>query len=682
MPSLTLKAKSFHLALIIALFFSCSIVQAQLTQVEQLRKELREPVRDSTRLRLLMQLSKAYSAVDPIKKFEIAVQGKELAEKLGNDTVVADAYLDMGISYGIRSKPDSAIYYFNKGYLQAKKHNYLNGMARSLSNIGFAHDRLDDKQTAIKCYLEALPIFKKLNFYKGINQTYINIGSIYNDMRQHKVAEGYFMRALKSYEKHNDEPGIANAQYTLGNVNMFLKQYDKAQYYMTKSLASREKAGDLNGIAKGRMAMGRLFIEMDRFEEAIPQLKIAFENTEALQDTYLGSAVLSSLCKAYLGVNNTDEANRIGLKALEYARSTQSLISIADALEVLIEVEKKKKNIQKAFDYQDELIAVTDSIQIEKVVKDVTLTEFNRIRLENDGLQRNYEKKSEQNTYYFAFLIISSVAIVLLAVLLILSYRRNKEKKHINEILRQQKEEIVDANNELEKLNKVKNKFFSIVSHDLRAPLANLKMLLGLYRDGDIDESELRDLISRLEETIYSTSNFLDNLLEWSKSQLDGIVIRPKQIVLKDLTSENIRLMTPQITSKQLSVNDSVDAAVTIFADSNMINVVIRNILTNCIKFCRPGDVITMEASTEGDRTTFVIRDNGPGIAEKDLKTLFSLEHTMTSGSQGETGHRIGLVLCREMLHQNNGTIVVDSELGEGSTFIIELPAIPPFPGK
>jgi signal transduction histidine kinase len=279
--------------------------------------------------------------------------------------------------------------------------------------------------------------------------------------------------------------------------------------------------------------------------------------------------------------------------------------------------------------------------------------------------------------------------------LLALYYKRNLEKKANNVLLQEQKQEIAEVNEklaamneelmtqmdiisaqniELEKLNKVKNKFFSIVSHDLRSPLINLKSLFALYREGNLTEKELNELLARLEDTIYTTASFLDNLLEWSKSQLEGMLVKPSIVTLQHIVDDNIKLMEAQIKLKLLKVENKAGADITVFADPNMINTVIRNLLSNAIKFCNVGDSVIFDAKLEDGRVICSISDSGPGISDNNKKNLFNLAHTISTGTAGEKGYHIGLILCKDMILQNNGSIAVESKLGKGTTFYITLP--------
>ncbi len=216
-------------------------------------------------------------------------------------------------------------------------------------------------------------------------------------------------------------------------------------------------------------------------------------------------------------------------------------------------------------------IAVNDSLDLPKTKKEVILSDIERVNKDNQDLALNNQKIASKNTDYITVISIITILLAILAVVSFLYYRKNTQIKTVNELLRKQKQEIAEVNEELgalneelstqmdiistqnlelEKLNQVKNKFFSIVSHDLRAPMNSLKTLFELYREGDLDKNELNTLTARLEETIYTTATFLDNLLEWSRSQLEGMVIKPSKVNLTQIISENIKLMDSQTKLK------------------------------------------------------------------------------------------------------------------------------------
>lgn len=683
-----------EICLILLLLFTLPCV-SQTTKVDKLLPKLKENLQDTTRLRVLRELTSAYSSVDQDKKYYYAKKYKTLAERLKIDTLVVEALIDMGGAHAIQSHMDSALFYFTKGKEKAEAINYQGGVARGIASIGYVYDKIDKESLSIEMYSRALAIYRKVKNKKGINQCLINIGGLYFDLTEYEMSEKYFKQAYEGNLEIGNESGTASALFSLGGASKRLNKRDKAYEYYIESLAISEKIGDLNRIALARWGLGTIDNERGDFKKALKNLEVARENNLVIKNYYQESAVVLSMATAYLGLNDIDKAYSLTQNSYDTGKRIESKNSRLEALKVFIKIATKEKNFKKAFNFQTHYFALLDSLTEEADSKHLMISDINRVRNENEVLAKDNKVIAKENTDYLNTIVITSTLLFLLIVLLFLFYYRYKEKQATNKLLQKQKEEIAkinyelealneevnvqmrlatSQNHELEQLNKVKNKFFSIVSHDLRSPLANLKMLFSLYREGELTETELGAILAKLEDTIYTTAAFLDNLLEWSKSQLDGIQVKPADFALGKVVLENLQMMDSAIKTKGLIVENNVAKNIQIFADQNMIHVVVRNLISNCIKFCKEGDKIIIDAVKKDDKIILSIKDTGPGMNQANLENLFSLEYTVTTGTSGEKGHHIGLILCKDMVEQNKGKITVDSKSGEGTTFYVTLP--------
>ncbi|RZK39021.1 MAG: tetratricopeptide repeat protein [Pedobacter sp.] len=685
-------------SLFILLVFIASLnASAQTSRVEELLGQLNKNNPDTTQIKIMRRLSAAYSAVDPIRKFYYANEYRLLGEKNGIDSVVSAGYIDMGISYGIRGHADSALHYFNLGHAVAKESNYELGVGRALSNIGYAYDRLDRKKEAVKKYEEALKIFRKFGVTRNINQCITNLGSIYFDLGEYKIADGYFRKVLENVkETPSDQMGLSNALFSLGNSNRKLKNINQALTYYREGLAIDEKLGNLNGIALKNWGIGICLGLNNLHKRSLEHFDIALKYNRQLKNAYQECAVLKSFADTYYHLKDYKTAEEYAGLALIKAKEVKSPTVVAEALDLLVDIHRAQKEYDEASKFQKDFINIHDTIDnVSKVKKDVIINDLNRVNSDNKNLEIDKRKNTEKIAEYASIISAISILLVVLAIVSVLYYRRNLEKKSANVLLQQQKQEIADINEELsalneelttqmdiistqnvelEKLNQVKNKFFSIVSHDLRSPMNSLKMLFELFREGNLNKEELNKLTIRLEDTIQTTANFLDNLLEWSKNQLDGMTVNPTKVDVREIISDNIKLVDSQINFKSIRVENNIDQDTVVFADPDMINIVVRNLLSNAIKFCKEGDSISFDAKTAGDNVVISIRDTGPGINDNDKKNLFNLTHTVSSGTAGEKGYHIGLILCRDMVIQNQGSIELESKVGEGTVFYITLP--------
>lgn len=231
--------------------------------------------------------------------------------------------------------------------------------------------------------------------------------------------------------------------------------------------------------------------------------------------------------------------------------------------------------------------------------------------------------------------------------------------------------------NELKELNAMKDKFFSIIAHDLKNPFTGLlgfsDILISDLKDKNYDSAEeYAAIIKELSEQGYK---LLVNLLEWSRSQLNSIKTCIEPVFLKSLVEEAKSLIMPKARQKNINVVLAGFLSFDVLADINMLNTVLRNLLSNAVKYTNEGGEIVISAEKEGDMTILSVSDNGVGIKQKNISKLFSIDSNFsTKGTQSEEGTGLGLILCKEFANKMGGNITVESEEGKGTKFNLYLP--------
>jgi signal transduction histidine kinase len=250
--------------------------------------------------------------------------------------------------------------------------------------------------------------------------------------------------------------------------------------------------------------------------------------------------------------------------------------------------------------------------------------------------------------------------------------------RRVNDALKGLNDKLVESEAELRKTNETKDKFFSIIAHDLRAPLATFSsFLLALSDDDDSFTADEIDLITKsTQKSLKNLTDLLNNLLQWSRAQMGSIQFNPQPILLRELTQQNLGLFAEDAAIKQIALEAKVDSDAIAFADANMIDFVIRNLVSNAIKFTSPGgSVLVSSAKEESGYLSVSISDTGVGIAPENVKKLFNLGGGFTTiGTANEKGTGLGLVLCKEFVEKNGGVINVESREGKGTRFTFTLP--------
>ncbi len=250
----------------------------------------------------------------------------------------------------------------------------------------------------------------------------------------------------------------------------------------------------------------------------------------------------------------------------------------------------------------------------------------------------------------------------------------NTELNESKILIAQKAATLEEQKTKLTELDALKNRLFSIISHDLKTPIYSLRNLFRNVEKYDISGDEIKILVPDIINDLNYTTSLMENLLLWAKSQMQGNIINPQLLDIAVMVNEVQQVLRLQAESKQVYVKSKIDSSIYIFADKDMINLVLRNILSNAIKFTPNNGEINVGASVKNDMVEMYVQDSGMGISDENIKKLFSNNYFTTNGTANESGTGLGLMLCKEFLHKNGGEIMVKSEVGKGSCFSFTIP--------
>lgn len=227
---------------------------------------------------------------------------------------------------------------------------------------------------------------------------------------------------------------------------------------------------------------------------------------------------------------------------------------------------------------------------------------------------------------------------------------------------------------ELAETNATKDKFFSIIAHDLRNPFATLKGFVDLLKRNyhKYSADELAQIINYLDSSSKTTQTFLDDLLEWSRSQMNKITLKPETLNLHNIVDLVKDLLKNQAKNKKIAIENRIEPQTYLKTDRHLLNTIIRNLITNAIKFSYPESQVMIESKELENGTEISITDFGVGISAENLPKLFSIENKYTTkGTAKEGGSGLGLLICKEFVEKLGGTICVESQVGKGSRFVV-----------
>jgi signal transduction histidine kinase len=643
-----MKAYFFKILLIFYVFFSQSVLLAQVSKIDSLEILLPTLTEDSLKTATLVELCWAYRNINIKKSEAYCQQAEELARTKHFTYLLAKTLNHLGLLHSNKAEYDLALIHYFKAIDVAQANMYQDQLGYAYHSIAEVY-RKDEKKVkqAIVFVNKALQIFKEGNFPDGVAFCHLTLGRIDVEKKAYQSAQKHYAIALKIWKELNNENLIANVYFDIGGFYKEQKDYEQAYTYLYRANLTFNKLNNIRG-------------------------KLL---------------VLNHLADINLLKNQPDSA----IIKLQYGLSVAKNSGITELIEEfytnLASTYAAQQNYEQAYQYEKILNHFKDSIkQIQRNIQIVeTETKYDvahKVKAIQTLQQQNEEK--QDMLYLLGIMLLGTIIIG------IFLYKNIRQKQEVNRQLIFQREQIKIQNNqlahlnheillqkeELVKLNAFKNKLFSIISHDLRNPLASLKGAILLFKTNILTPSEQDNLIDKLSNDLQSSSYLLDNLLNWTQSQMQGLKVKSQKLVLYDLVKENIALLASQAALKSIYLENHVSENIVAFADLEMTKTVIRNLLHNAIKYSFPQGIVNTSAyiDKEQRRVVVSIKDNGRGMNQEEMNRLFSETHFSKHGTANEKGSGLGLLLSKEFVEKNGGELWVESIENKGSTFIFSLP--------
>ncbi len=695
--------------LIILLLSTVLMPQAWCTPADTLagQQQLAEAKTSQARYEAYLGLAESYLAYNGSKALHWAQKAFQLADSTADNHAMNRARLAISKAYLKLDALTLSEKYLNQALKQTDTTAKTEFTAHLHSQRGRLANLLGKYPLAAQHLLSAATTYKALNDTVGLAGVYNNIGNMYAKQSLWYLAKQHYKQALPLYLQANSLVDVSHIYNNLGGVYLFQDSIDLCFEHLDKSLAIKKSLGIAQEISTAYNAYGEVYNMLKQYNKSI----IYHEKALKIQQNegHLDGMVISYLGMAngHLGNNQLTPAEANALKALQLARQIRRNEYASTALQILTRLHKSKGQYQQAFQYQSQHKALEDSLTNAKNVSTITALKLNH-ELEQKDIANQLlvkEKEAQQASLLASDQVIKKQRIAATALTLLLAsviaialiqYNSSKAKKKAYTLLREKNKEVITVNHELgslnekivkqndeilqqknhlEDLNHVKDRLFSIISHDLRSPLSSLRNTLNLIQNGVFSESELKQILERLSDKLGLTSGLLDNLLNWARSQLHGLEINPRPINMAVIMSDALRLLKAQADHKAITLKTRFTEQLYALADEEMVKVVLRNLISNAIKFSFPGNTVFVDATLLDENYLVVsVKDNGMGIEVNDLPKILGNEHFTTIGTDQEKGTGLGLLLSKEFVEKNGGRIWVRSTTGKGSTFSFTLP--------
>jgi signal transduction histidine kinase len=569
--------------------------------------------------------------INALEYFNASLQACRLSD---NFKIMGSSFSMMGTIFRVNGLYDRAIEYTINSKLNYEKAGFSEGNAWDAYLLGRIYSDLKLHQKALEYFLEALDIYAKQAAVDGIHDgvaiCYEQIGLLNLESGNLAEAHRYIDKTMEIYTTDKSVYGLSNAHKNLGMVEYSMGNYALAEKYLNESLKVKKEIGDFLSIPTLDEYLGLCLIGKGRIKEGFNNLQQGL----------------------ILAISNDQKKIQLNI----YAKLTEAYLRIHD-LKNAISCQNKQIIIQ------DLLLSGAANIKMEQLQAIYEIDKKNGQILE-------LERQNEINSLIIKQhrisqqLMIAGILIAFLISLTIYWFYNQIRRKNL----------------ELKETNAAKDKFFAIIAHDLRGPTSNLAAFLEHLNETFNEHSpeEVKSILLILSKSAENVSGLLENLLIWAQSQLNKIEFNPVELKLTDVLQTSVKGLKQTADNKQIDIRFELNDQICVVADSNMLQTIVRNLISNAIKFTNRGGSVTVRSIAIGMNTAMInITDNGVGIEKSALSKIFDLTNKYhTNGTENEKSTGLGLILVKEFIGKNRGTITIESQKDLGTTVSFTLPAI------
>jgi signal transduction histidine kinase len=648
---------------------------------------------------LIIPLSSGY------KNFAIQQkQADSLIMVLQNKTDSSKIPVLLSLCWKLRNaSPEDAIKYGMEAIELTTRFNDYPDLAKAYSFVGVAYRIMGSYSKSIDFYYKGLDIANKYGISEQAGYAHLNLANLYIYQEHAALAFENTKEAEVIASKAQNKVMLAYVYLYNGRIYGLQGDLDTALICYQKSLSLRQELNQVPEEATCYKYIGDIYFQKGNFLSAIKNYNLSLDKVDKKKDKDLHANILIKKSLILVKENKLKEASVLANESLEIASQIGANMPIRDALQVLVTISLKTQDYKTAASYQQRVIQYNDTLfskqlsekiffleyQIEKQQKDIKIDLLNK----DNAIKELKIKRS--NIISFTLTLI----LILLGSVFVISLVLLKQRRDHARLLESQNQEIINQRNNIEEQNRklteanvqleiseeelkkmvhTKDRLFSIIAHDLRNPftaLAGLTEVLHLSVH-KMDTAEIAEFASMINESSYKLLSLIENLLQWSKSQTGTLKYVPIVFSLNSLADDVFKIYLTQAEAKGISLKNDVPEHISVYADHETFAIIIRNLVSNGIKYTEKGGSVTLTAHQDSENTVISVSDTGVGMSPEVLNKLFKIEENFTTeGTSNEAGTGLGLVICKEFTKINGGTISVESFSGKGTTFSVTLPS-------
>jgi signal transduction histidine kinase len=567
--------------------------------------------------------------MEALESYNQALQYSRLSQ---NFAIMGSTYSMMGNIYRVNGLYDRAIEYIIKSKLNYEKANFQEGYGWAAYLLGRIYADLKLEYKAREYFKEALQIYEQVaekeGDKRGLAICYEQLGLLSLTAGNLREASRDIDNSLRIYSENGSKYGISNAYKNLGKIEYAKGNYTVAEEYLNKALARKQEIGDVGSLSEINQYLGLCYLSKGEKQKGFEYLQKGLDYAVKNNQRKVQFEIYGQIAKAYLHLND-----------LKRAFDAQ----------------------QKQVDIQGELLSGAAKIKLEQLQSIYAIDEKNEqiAELEHLNAINTLEIKQHKITQIIA--ITAIVLAFLIAVSVYFFYRKIRRK-----------------NKALKEAIATKDRLFSIIAHDLRNPIGSSLGLSEFFVE-EINNKNFEvaaHYAGLFQQSLNEAFALLNNLLDWSRSQLQQIKFAPRRVKLAGIVTETQELFGSTIQKKKLEFQVNIAEDTQVVADIDMLKTILRNLISNAIKYSEENNRIIIESKVVTKFIEIAVIDQGIGMSPEGLRSLFEFEsNSSTPGTAGEKGTGLGLLLVKEFVEKHGGQIRAASTEGKGSTFSFTIPA-------
>ena len=608
------------------------------------------------------------SAINYYKACEVyAAASNALELKIGTQITLSGAYYDAG-------KPDSVNVYKNRMSQEADTIRNVPMKMRLLEKLADIYGTTNQPEKAIQLYFRVLEHARAQKDSSTIAVELSDIGEMYEHIANYKKAVDYALESL-SYmsESHFNRMVVFN---DLGSNYVDLKEYEKAVEAYKNAIKAATKMNYYSYVVDMYVSIASPYIELRQYDKATEYLNkaTAYYTAKKYEAGFMYVLIMRGKMERNQGHYPASIANFE--KALEIAKRSAHYDSESYVSGLLADVAGKAGLYEKAYKYDAQYNAIRDSIEKAASKKNIADLEIKyqtnekeqRITLLNQQSKlKDIELRDQKRNWWLMLLMIS-----FLSVTAFLLYRSFRIKRDSNMLLEEKNSTLNLLNAKLNEANTTKTRLFTVITHDLRSPISNLFLFLTIQKNHahKLNPEQQKEHNERLIHSAENLMESMEDLLIWSKSQMESFALSPEKIEVGELIAHAVGMHRNHAEGKQITLNADCPEDLVLVTDVNFLKIVLRNLISNAIKFTPAGGSVDITAEATGSNLKLKVADTGSGMSQEQLAALFEW-NSIRSDSSG-----MGLRLAKEFILRLGGDIEVSSKLNIGTSFTITVPGL------